>query len=114
MNIPECNEIDESEARVATHEEFTEQIRSYLVPLTEQLDDLTQLIERMSPTKQSNTYPRGGKNASFIAASYQPQICFHWFSLFVFFGILDDFHRFIKMWGEKRKTVFIPTQNFFI
>ena len=72
MNAPERKIAEESDARTLTQGKDNEQIRSYIAPLTDQLEDLTRLIKRMSGAQHPNKYPRAGTSASFSASGYQP------------------------------------------
>ena len=60
----------ESKKRILTQEEVHEQIRSYIAPLTKQLEDLTRLIPRMSAAQRPNLYPRPARVE--IMADYFP------------------------------------------
>ena len=50
--------------------DVNEQTRSFIVPLTKQLDELTRLMQVTSSAQQSNIYPRAGICVSFSAAGY--------------------------------------------
>ena len=62
----------ETEARILTHDDVNEQIRSYIALLTKQLEDLTRLLQGMLSTQQRNAYPRAATSDSFSIAGYQP------------------------------------------
>ena len=72
MSASECIVEDESEAGILTQEEVNDQIRSYIDPLTKQLEDLIRLIQGMSRAKQPNNYPRAATSVKFSEHGYQP------------------------------------------
>ena len=51
-------EGESPEIQTLTQEAVNEQIRRFIVPLTRQLDDLTQLVQGMSTSRHPNSYPR--------------------------------------------------------
>ena len=71
MNAPERKIEEESNARTLTQGKDNEQIRSFIAPLTDQLEYLTRLIQRMSAAQHPNKYPSAGTSASFSASGYQ-------------------------------------------
>ena len=51
------DKVSKSEARILALKEVNEQIRSYIVPLTKQLEDLTRLIWGIFSAEHRNIYP---------------------------------------------------------
>ena len=47
----------DSNVRILTQEEVKEKIKSYIAPLTKQLEDLTWLIQGMLSVHQANPFP---------------------------------------------------------
>ena len=74
MNSPETNENEDSEMRALTQEEIDEQIKSFIAPLTRQLEDLTRLVSGMTIASHLDYYERAGTSASYSAPGDQPDI----------------------------------------
>ena len=64
----------ESETRILTQKEVDELIKTYIAPLNKQLEDLTQLIERMSSVHRQNLSPRVSASTNSSAACLSPDM----------------------------------------
>ena len=69
-NSHETDENEEPEICTLTQEEVNEQINSFIAPLTNQLEDLTRLVQGLSVTSHPNHYPRADKDASYNSHRY--------------------------------------------
>ena len=72
ISVHESNKDTESKTRILTQKEVGEQIRSYIAPLTRQLEDLTCLIHGMLTAHRPNLSPRAGTSTSSSAAGPSP------------------------------------------
>ena len=57
-NSSENFEGEVPEFQTLTQEAVNEQIRGFIAPLTPQLEELTRLVQRMTTSRQPNSYPR--------------------------------------------------------
>ena len=64
MNPPETKEIEGPEVSAITQDEVDEKIKSFIAPLTRQLEDLTPLVRGMTTASHPNNYPSTGTSAS--------------------------------------------------
>ena len=74
MSARDRNVYDEPEAQALTQEEVIEQRGNHIVPLTKQLEDLSQLIQGMTTAQQPSFYRRAGVSARFSTARYQSDL----------------------------------------
>ena len=64
MNSHETNGKEEPEVRILKQEEVIEQNRNVIEPIMRQLEDLTQILERVLVTLHPNHYPKLDTGAS--------------------------------------------------
>ena len=64
LNSYRSNADSESEARILIQEEVNEQIKSYIIPLNKQLEDLTWLIQGISSAHERILSPRASTSAN--------------------------------------------------
>ena len=72
MNSQEFNENEEPEFHTLTQEEVNEQIKSFVAPLTRQVEVLIHLVQGLSVASHPKHYPRADTDTSYNAHGYSP------------------------------------------